>query len=140
MLFVAPDASISMIKENAEPMSEELIISRDPVRAVIEINAGQAKRHGIKVGDKVTHMLLNSIVDVKTPGAEAQTAPQASAPTAQPAPKAKVPVPTLKVEPQAPAPIAPETPAVAAPQAPTAPKIPAAPAAAPKLPIPAPAL
>ena len=140
MLFVAPDASINMIKENAEPMSEELIISRDPVRAVIEINAGQVKRHGIQVGDKVTHMLLNSMVDVKTPGAEAQAAPQASAPAAQPAPKAEIPVPTLKVDSQAPAPIAPETPTVPVPQAQTAPEIPAAPAAAPKLPVPAPAL
>ena len=142
MLFVAPDASISMIKENAEPMSEELIISRDPVRAVIEINAGQVKRHGIKVGDKVTHMLLNSMVDIKTPGAEAQAAPQAPAPAAQPAPKAEIPVPTLKVEPQAPtapeAPVvqpAPKASAQATPQGPIAPQAPA-----PKLPVPAPAL
>ena len=141
MLFVAPDATISMIKENAEPMSEELIISRDPVRAVIEINAGQVKRHGIKVGDKVTHMLLNSMVDIKTPGAEAQKAP---APTAQPAPKAEIPVPSLKAGPQTPA--APEAPtAQPAPKAespaPVAPKAPVpASAAAPKLPVPAPAI
>ena len=141
MIFVAPDTTVSMIKENAEPMSEELIISRDPVRAVIEINAGQVKRHGIKVGDKVTHMLLNSMVDVKTPGPEAQAAPKAPAQAAQPAPKAEIPVPTLKVEPQAPAPTAPEVPTASAPQAPVAPKEPVAtPATAPKLPVPAPAL
>ena len=34
MLFVAPDSTISLIKENAEPMSEALIISRYQVRAV----------------------------------------------------------------------------------------------------------
>ena len=68
MIFIAPDATISMIKENAEPMSEELIISRDPVRAVLEINAGQAQRHGIKIGDKVNHMILNNMLDTKTPG------------------------------------------------------------------------
>lgn len=141
MIFVAPDATVSMIKENAEPMSEELIISRDPVRAVIEINAGQVKRHGIKVGDKVTHMLLNSMVDVKTPGPEAQAAPKAPAQATQPAPKAEIPVPALKVEPQAPAPTTPEVPTPPAPQAPVAPKAPvAAPATAPKLPVPAPAL
>ncbi len=148
MLLVAPDATISMIKENAEPMSEELIISKDPVRAVIEINAGQVKRHRIKVGDKVTHMLLNSMVDIKTPGPEAQTPAQPSTPTTQPAPKADIPVPTLKVEPKAPAapnaPVAqpaPKAPAMATPQAPAAPQAPAtAPAAAPKLPVPAPTL
>ena len=146
MIFVAPNATISMIKENAEPMSEELIISRDPVRAVIEINAGQVKRHGIKVGDKVTHMMLNSMVDIKTPGAEAQAAPKA--PAAQPAPKADIPVPALKVEPKTPAAPnapaaqpAPKAPAMATPQAPAAPKAPAtAPTAAPKLPVPAPTL
>jgi len=80
MLFVGPDTSIIMIKENAAPMSEEHIICEEPVRAVIEINAGQAKRHGIKVGDKVVHMILNQMVDIKTPGAEAKI----SSPSAQP--------------------------------------------------------
>lgn len=151
MLFVAPDASISMIKENAEPMSEEQIISRDPVRAVIELNAGQVKRHGIKIGDKVTHMLLNNMVDIKTPGPEAeQTAPAA-------APKADIPVPVLKDAPQnpateptaapevpevpdiaVPAPQAPAPAAVEAPQEPVAAPAPEAPAAQPKLPVPAP--
>lgn len=141
MLFIAPDATIAMIKENAEPMSEEQIISRDPVRAVIELNAGQIKRHGIKVGDKVTHMLLNNMVDVKTPGPEAETA---AAPKPEPAAKAEIPVPVLKVEPKAPAPAAapaPEaTPAgVVVPAKPSAPA-PQIPAAQPKLPVPAPTL
>ena len=61
MLFVAPDGTISMIKEHTTPMSEDLIISRDPVRAVVELNAGQASRHGIKIGDKVNHMMLNNM-------------------------------------------------------------------------------
>ena len=80
MLFIGPDASIIMIKENAEPMSEAHIICKEPVRAVIEINAGQVKRHNIKIGDKVTHMLLNSMVDIKTPGPEAQLTTPASNP------------------------------------------------------------
>ncbi len=151
MLFVAPDASISMIKENAEPMSEEQIISRDPVRAVIELNAGQVKRHGIKIGDKVTHMLLNNMVDIKTPGPEAEQAAPAAAP------KADIPVPVLKDAPQnpaaeptaapevpevpdiaVPAPQAPAPAAVEAPQEPVAAPAPEAPAAQPKLPVPAP--
>ena len=95
MLFIAPDASISMIKENATPMSEEHIFSENPVRAVIEINAGQVKRHGIKVGDKVTHLLLNGMVDIKTPGAEQNNSKPINANT-------NITVPTLKVEPKLP--------------------------------------
>ena len=64
MLFIAPDATISMIKENATPMSEEHIISRDPVRAVVELNAGQVRRHGIKIGDKVNHAILNNLTSL----------------------------------------------------------------------------
>ena len=90
MIFVAPDATISMIKENAEPMSEELIISRDPVRAVIEINAGQVQRHGIKVGDKITHAILNPMLDTKTPGPDnGINAPKDMAP------QADIPVPAM---------------------------------------------
>lgn len=68
MLFVAPDGTISLIFENTEPMSEKQLISRDPVRAVIEINAGLAQRHGIKIGDKVSHGILNNLLDTKTLG------------------------------------------------------------------------
>lgn len=81
MLFIAPDATISMIKENATPMSEELIISRDPVRAVIELNAGQVRRHRIKVGDKVNHAILNnltSLSDKPTPPAPIAKGPKAN--------------------------------------------------------------
>ncbi len=77
MLFIAPDATISLIKENATPMSEEHIISRDPVRAVIELNAGQVKRHGIKIGDKVNHAILNNLTTLSD-----MPEPQAPIPTA----------------------------------------------------------
>lgn len=148
MIFVAPDGTVSMIKENAQPMSEDLIISRDPVRAVIELNAGQVRRNQIKVGDKVTHMLLNGILDTKAP--LEQNAPTARAA----APKADIPIPTLDIKPKADAPAAVaakpvnvETPAVS--DTPSAPVKPTAPVAAPapqavapqpKLPVPAPTL
>ena len=61
MLFVAPDATISIIKEHAAPLSEDLIISREPVRAVIEIPAGNVMRYNIRIGDKVQHEILNNI-------------------------------------------------------------------------------
>ena len=91
MIFIAPDATISLIKENAEPMSEELIISRDPVRAVLEINAGQVNRHGIKIGDKVNHMILNNMLDTKTPGPDNGV----NAPKELAAPQADIPVPQM---------------------------------------------
>lgn len=75
MLFVGPDGSIIKIVEATKPMSENLIISEEPVRAVIELNAGQVKRHNIKIGDKVNHMLINNLQDIKTPGPEAQNTP-----------------------------------------------------------------
>jgi hypothetical protein len=61
MLFIAPDASISQIVESTTPLSEELIFSKEPVRAVIELNAGQAKRYGIKVGDKINHQMFSGL-------------------------------------------------------------------------------
>jgi len=61
MIFVAPNATISKIKEHTTPLSEDLIDSRNPVRAVIEIPAGNVMRYNIKVGDKVQHEIFNSI-------------------------------------------------------------------------------
>ncbi len=63
MLFIDADSSIIMIKENATPMSEAQIICDTPVRAVIELNAGQVKRHQIKVGDKINHAMFNNLLD-----------------------------------------------------------------------------
>ena len=80
MIFVAPDASISMIKENAVPMSEDLIISRDPVRAVIELNAGQVKRYGIKIGDKINHALLNNMTTLSDVPLPQPTTPKGTVP------------------------------------------------------------
>ena len=90
MLFVGPDTSIIMIKENATPMSEELIISREPVRAVIEINAGQVAKNAIKVGDKVSHSILNSMVDIKESNAPLPQAKEA------PLPQGDIPLPKLE--------------------------------------------
>ena len=144
MIFVAPDATISLIRENAVPMSEELIISRDPVRAVIELNAGQVNRHGIKVGDKVTHMLLNGMVDIRTPGPDGAALPAPAQNTA--APQGDIPVPTLDMQPMK-GPM--ENPPMKGPMAnppmkgpmenpPMKGPLPADTATAPKLPVPAP--
>lgn len=58
MLFVNANGKIFFIYENAQPMSEELIIAPEPATFVIELNAGDVKKHGIKVGDFIQHHFL----------------------------------------------------------------------------------
>ncbi len=55
MLFVNANGKIFFIKEKATPMSEELIIAPEPAMAVVELNAGDVEKHGIKIGDTVKH-------------------------------------------------------------------------------------
>jgi uncharacterized membrane protein (UPF0127 family) len=55
MLFVAADGRIADIHERAVPLNEESIISKVPVRAVLELNGGTVARLGIKPGDVVHH-------------------------------------------------------------------------------------
>ena len=54
MLFIANDGTIVQIAPNAVPHSLEPVRSDLPVRAVFEINGGQAKAMGIEPGDTVT--------------------------------------------------------------------------------------
>ncbi len=53
MLFIGRDGRITHIHENAVPHSEAIISSRGPVKFVLELNGGAAKRSGIKPGDMV---------------------------------------------------------------------------------------
>lgn len=55
ILFVDKDGRIAHIHRNATPHSLTPISSREPVIAVIEINAGRADELGIAIGDKVVH-------------------------------------------------------------------------------------
>ena len=55
MLFINADGSIRRIAENTEPMSERTIPSGGPVRGVLEVIGGTAKKLGIAAGDKVAH-------------------------------------------------------------------------------------
>ena len=77
MIFVGPNATITMIKESATPMSEEHIISTEPVKAVIELNAGQVKKHKIAVGDSVSHIILTELTSIKEHPAPVKKAPPA---------------------------------------------------------------
>jgi uncharacterized protein len=53
MLFIAADGHVVDIHERAVPLSEDIIPSRTPARAVLELNGGTVTRLGIKVGDLV---------------------------------------------------------------------------------------
>ncbi len=54
MFFISGDGRILHVVENAKPMSDALIPSEFPVRAVLEVIAGTADKLGIAVGDRVT--------------------------------------------------------------------------------------
>lgn len=58
IVFVGEDNRIAGIYENARPHSEKLMISPAPARAVIELNAGTAKKFGIGIGNKIEHDIL----------------------------------------------------------------------------------
>ena len=53
MFFIRSDGTITHIAENAKPLSDALIPSGGPVRAVLEVIAGTADKLGIKPGDHV---------------------------------------------------------------------------------------
>ena len=60
MLFRSIDKSgrVVNVAENTEPLSERIIPSSGPVLAVLEVNAGTARRIGLKVGDRLRHPLF----------------------------------------------------------------------------------
>ncbi|MDZ4735826.1 MAG: DUF192 domain-containing protein [Rhodospirillaceae bacterium] len=53
MLFIGADGRIATIRERAVPFSEEVINSRKPIVAVLELNGGTVSRLDIKPGDAV---------------------------------------------------------------------------------------
>jgi uncharacterized membrane protein (UPF0127 family) len=55
MIFADRQGRVVSVHANAVPFSEDVISSRVPAMAVLEINAGQAARLGIKEGDRLIH-------------------------------------------------------------------------------------
>ncbi len=58
MIFIRGDGRILRIAENTVPLSEALVTSGGPVRAVLEVNAGTARKLGIAPGDRVAHPIF----------------------------------------------------------------------------------
>jgi uncharacterized protein len=60
MIFIRADGTILRIAENTVPLSEALVPSGGPVRAVLEVVAGTARRLGIAPGDRVAHPIFSA--------------------------------------------------------------------------------
>ena len=60
MIFIAGDGRIAHIVENAKPLSDDLIPSGAPVRAVLEVIAGTVQKLGIAPGDRVTGSIFSA--------------------------------------------------------------------------------
>jgi uncharacterized membrane protein (UPF0127 family) len=58
MIFIRADGRIHRIAENTEPESTKVIAAGAPVRAVLEVIGGTAKKLGIRPGDRVAHPLF----------------------------------------------------------------------------------
>jgi uncharacterized protein len=60
MIFIRGDGRILHIAEEAKPLSDNLIPSGGPVRAVLEVIGGTARNLGIAPGDRVTGAFFGS--------------------------------------------------------------------------------
>jgi uncharacterized protein len=58
MIFIRADGRILNIAENTMPLSEALVSSSGPVRAVLEVIAGTTRKLGIAAGDRVVHPIF----------------------------------------------------------------------------------
>ena len=58
MIFIRGDGRILRIAENTVPLSEALVTSGGPVRAVLEVIGGTARKLGIAPGDRVAHPIF----------------------------------------------------------------------------------
>ena len=60
MLFIDGDGRVARIVADTEPLSDAVIGSGGPVRAVLELPAGTSAERGIAVGDHVVHPIFAS--------------------------------------------------------------------------------
>lgn len=60
MLFIDDAGRVVNVARDTEPLSLATIPSAAPVRAVLEINAGSARRLGIRPGDQVLHAIFGN--------------------------------------------------------------------------------
>ena len=61
IVFIAGDGTVVRVAEDTTPMSRDLVESGAPVRFVLELNAGTARRIGLKPGDTVAHPAIEAV-------------------------------------------------------------------------------
>jgi uncharacterized membrane protein (UPF0127 family) len=60
MIFIRGDGRILRLAENTEPLSTKIVPSGGPVRAVLEVIGGTARKMGIAPGDRVSSPIFKS--------------------------------------------------------------------------------
>ena len=63
MVFIDRAGRVAGVAPDAVPYSEAVIPSPGPVRAVLELNAGTARRLGIGPGDLVRHPMFGTAAE-----------------------------------------------------------------------------
>ena len=63
MVFADRGGVVRRIVRNARPRSLDTISSRIPVRAVLELNGGEAERIGLAAGDRLRHPVFGTRCD-----------------------------------------------------------------------------
>ncbi len=84
MIFVDEDAKVVGILEDVPPLSTAARSVGRPSRYVLEVNAGWARRHNVKVGDTVTSMHPNQRAAVGAPHFQLRDPSMANSPNAYP--------------------------------------------------------
>jgi len=59
MVFIGRDGRVIGVAADAEPLSERIISSPAPAYAVLELNAGAARRISLAPGDRVRHRMFD---------------------------------------------------------------------------------
>ncbi len=58
MIFIRADGTIRSIAHETAPLDETPVPSGGPVRAVLEIGGGQARKLGVLPGDRIVHRIF----------------------------------------------------------------------------------
>jgi hypothetical protein len=58
MVFIGRDGRVVGVAADTEPMSERIIASPQPAYAVLELNAGAARKMSLAPGDQVQHRMF----------------------------------------------------------------------------------
>ena len=64
LIFVAESGRVVAIR-HGEPFSEETVAPIYPVRFVLELKAGTARKHGVRIGTRLRHPLVDAISGVQ---------------------------------------------------------------------------